>query len=207
MAVNQPTPVSDSEKIELAKKFKAEGNECHKNKDYKRAMGKYHRALLQLKAIGNAKSAGLGAFLSEKSMEDLGYSQHIPDSVRVEVTKLTGDCYNNLAACLLQQPDPNYTRIVEYCNNVVEMNPENVKAFYRRGLGLYHLEKYEEALESFDQAESVAANKMDKGLKAKLNEQVKLCKEGLRKQNQQLRDAYKGMFNKKPSANETEEKG
>lgn len=101
MAVNQPFQIPDSEKMELAKKFKSEGNECHKNKDYKRAVGKYHRALLQLKAIGSAKSAGLGAFMSEKSMEELGYSQHVPEVLRIEVTKLTGDCYNNLAGEIL----------------------------------------------------------------------------------------------------------
>lgn len=97
MAVNKTAVISDDEKLETANKFKTDGNECHKNKDYKHAIGKYHRALLQLKGIGHAKSAGLGAFMSETDMEEMGYTQHISENVRIEVTKLTADCYNNLA--------------------------------------------------------------------------------------------------------------
>ncbi|XP_060575279.1 tetratricopeptide repeat protein 9C-like [Ruditapes philippinarum] len=197
MAVNKPTVISDTEKLETAKKFKSDGNECHKNKDYKHAVGKYHRALLQLKGIGSAKSAGLGAFMSEQDMEEMGYSQQVPESVRVEVTKLTADCYNNLAACLLQQPNPNYTKIIEYCDNVIELTPNNVKAYYRRGLGYCNLENYEKALESFDQAETEAGSKIDRGLRALLNKHVQICREGIKRQDQQLSKAYRGMFDSK----------
>lgn len=197
MAVNKPAQASDSEKLENARKFKEDGNECHKNKNYKQAVGKYHRALLQLKAIGNARSAGLGMFMSSKDMEDLGYGQEVPENVRIEVTQLTADCYNNLAACLLQQPDPNYTKIIEYCNNVTELTPQNVKAYYRRGLAYRHLRNFETALESFEQAEHVAGSGIDKNLKSLLNKQVQSCKAGIHSQEQELRETYKNMFSSK----------
>lgn len=196
MAVNKAVVIPDTDKLESARKFKAEGNEYHKNKKFKRAVGQYHRALLHLKAIGQSKSSGLGAFMSEKDLEEMGYAQHVPENVRIEVTKLTADCYNNLAACLLQQPNPNYSRIVEYCDNVIELTPNNVKAYYRRGVAYCNLEKFEKALESFDQAEAEAGSKIDKGLKALLNKQVQICREGLRRQDQQLSKAYKGMFDR-----------
>lgn len=97
MAVNKPFIIPDTEKLETAKTFKTEGNECHKNKDYKGAIRKYHRALLQLKGIGQSNSSGLGAFMSERDLQQMGYAQHVPESVRIEVTRLTADCYNNLA--------------------------------------------------------------------------------------------------------------
>jgi tetratricopeptide (TPR) repeat protein len=65
-------------------------------------------------------------------------------------------------ACLLQQPNPNYAKIIEYCDNVIELTPNNVKAYYRRGLGYCNLENYEKALESFDQAETEAGSKIGK---------------------------------------------
>jgi len=88
---------TDDEKVTLAKKFKAEGNECHKKQDFKQAIGKYHRALLQLKGVGSSKSAGLGAFISEEDMESMGYSGKITEEMKQDVTRLTADCYNNLA--------------------------------------------------------------------------------------------------------------
>lgn len=197
MAVKTTGIVPDTEKLANAKKFKEEGNECHKCKQYKRAVGKYHRALLQLKGIGSAKSSGLGSLLSDKDMEELGYGGNVPEEVRHEVTKLTADCYNNLAACLLQLPEPNYEKIIDYCNNVIELTPSNVKAYYRRGMAYCHLENFEKALESFDQAESEAGSNIEQGLKALLNKQVQVCKAGIHRQEQKLKEAYKGMFNRK----------
>ncbi len=97
MAVRNPKPISDTDKIEMAKVYKTDGNEFHKSKDYRRAIGKYHRALLQLKAIGQSKSSGISALMSEEDMNELGYSTHVSPEMQSEVFKLMSDCYNNLA--------------------------------------------------------------------------------------------------------------
>ena len=97
MASNVSPRVSDREKLLSAKNFKAEGNEFHKKKEFRKAIGEYHRALLQLKAIGQSKSAGLGAFMSDEDMESMGYSAVVPEDVQAEATQLLADCYNNLA--------------------------------------------------------------------------------------------------------------
>ena len=89
--------VSDTDKLFTAKTFKTEGNEFHKKKEFKKAIGKYHRALLQLKAIGQSKSAGLGAFMSDEDLESMGYSSNVTEEVQAETTQLLADCYNNLA--------------------------------------------------------------------------------------------------------------
>lgn len=60
-----------------------------------------------------------------------------------------------ISACLLKLPDPNYEKVLEYCSKVLELDLGNVKTHFRRGLALYNLKKYEEALESFHQAEKL----------------------------------------------------
>jgi len=58
----------------------------------------------------------------------------------------------HISACLLKQPDPNYDKILEYCGKVIEVDPTNVKAYFRSGLALYNLKNYEDALHSFETA-------------------------------------------------------
>ena len=53
--------------------------------------------------------------------------------------------YFSFSACLLQQEKPSYTKIITYCENVLEITPDNVKAMYRKGVALYHLKNYESA--------------------------------------------------------------
>ena len=51
MAEKFPPQKSYSEKLEVAKQLKQEGNEFYKKGEAKKALGKYHRALLYAKGI------------------------------------------------------------------------------------------------------------------------------------------------------------
>ena len=82
--------VSDGEKLEAAERFKAEGNEQYKNKSYKLAIGKYHRAIIQLKAVGENRSVGSIMGMSAEQTET-------PPVIKDKTNTLTRDCYNNLA--------------------------------------------------------------------------------------------------------------
>ena len=44
---------------------------------------------------------------------------------------------------------------VEYYNKVLEIEPENAKAWNNKGIALSKLEKYEEAIECFDKSLSI----------------------------------------------------
>ena len=55
------------------------------------------------------------------------------------------------SACMLQQEEPNYEKIIEHCNNVLGVSEGNVKALYRKGVALYHLKNYEDALDYLQQ--------------------------------------------------------
>ena len=125
MASNASPRVSDKEKLLSAKEFKAEGNELHKKKEFRKAIGKYHRALLQLKAIGQSKSAGLGAFMSDEDMESMGYSATVPEDVQREATQLLADCYNNLAGRIIEN-EMIYKFSVQLCTLIPKSNTINV---------------------------------------------------------------------------------
>ena len=81
--------ISWQKKLEEAKTFKSAGNDKFKEKQYKAAIGKYHRALLYLKGI-------------KQSLEDVPFAANrepvkIPDSSLNEINQITAQVYNNLA--------------------------------------------------------------------------------------------------------------
>lgn len=56
------------------------------------------------------------------------------------------------SACMLQQDVPNYEKIIEHCDNALELSQGNVKALYRKGVASYHLRKYDDALNFLQQS-------------------------------------------------------
>lgn len=81
---------SDVDMISSAEKFKMEGNDYFKSKNFKKAMGKYHRAILQLKGVGSDEkmTSILGADIPPKKLTS---------DMEGKFIKLKTDCFNNLA--------------------------------------------------------------------------------------------------------------
>ncbi|OWF50396.1 tetratricopeptide repeat protein 9C-like [Mizuhopecten yessoensis] len=172
--------ISDEEKIRTAATFKADGNAFYKEKDIRKAIGKYHRAILQLKAVGSEKKcAALMPVPVALS------SQELSDDMKDLFTSLRVDCYNNLAACLLHQEATNYRKVLEYCDQVLEDQPSNSKARHRKGVALYHLKQYDEA-----QAILLSLN----GTDAATKKYLALCKQAIREEDKQLQKTYRAMF-------------
>ncbi|XP_033733811.1 tetratricopeptide repeat protein 9C-like [Pecten maximus] len=173
--------ISDDEKIRNAATYKADGNAFYKEKDFRKAIGKYHRAILQLKAVGSESkcAALLPVPLTNAAPQEL--SPEMNDlfiSLRV-------DCYNNLAACLLHQENTNYNKVLEYCGQVLSDRPSNSKARHRKGVALYHLKRYDEANSILLSLESAdAATK----------KYLALCKQAMREEDKQLQKTYRAMF-------------
>uniref|UniRef100_A0A4W3HC18 Uncharacterized protein n=1 Tax=Callorhinchus milii TaxID=7868 RepID=A0A4W3HC18_CALMI len=119
--------------IRKAVGFQAEGNRCYKTKRFREAIGRYHQAVLQLKAIGGGSQ--LNRTQSRLTEEQRGL---------IETTEI--DCYDSLAACLLQSELVNYERVREYCLKVLGKQKDNFKAMYRAGIAFYHLGDYPSAL-------------------------------------------------------------
>ncbi|XP_043852034.1 tetratricopeptide repeat protein 9B [Dromiciops gliroides] len=131
--------------LRAAVAFKAEGQRCYREKKFREAIGKYHRALLQLKAAQGARQPGPGPSPTPPRLSE--EQRRLMESTEVE-------CYDSLTACLLQSELVNYERVREYCFKVLEKQQDNFKATYRAGIAFYHLGDYSRALRYLQEARS-----------------------------------------------------
>lgn len=128
-------------KIQKAIDFKVEGHRCYKEKKFREAIGKYHRALLQLKGV----HVGDNTTGSEVNLLNQAAAK-LTEEQRSAVERTEIECYDSLTACLLQSELVNYERVKEYCLKVLEHQRDHFKAMYRAGIAFYHLGDYECAL-------------------------------------------------------------
>ncbi|XP_020359288.1 tetratricopeptide repeat protein 9B-like [Oncorhynchus tshawytscha] len=127
--------------IQKAIDFKVEGHRCYKEKKFREAIGKYHRALLQLKGVHLVdESTDSEVNLLSQAAVKLTEEQRRT----VEITEI--ECYDSLTACLLQSELVNYERVKEYCLKVLGYQRDHFKAMYRAGIACYHLGDYDCAL-------------------------------------------------------------
>uniref|UniRef100_A0A3Q3D8G7 Tetratricopeptide repeat domain 9B n=1 Tax=Hippocampus comes TaxID=109280 RepID=A0A3Q3D8G7_HIPCM len=129
-------------KIQKAVDFKAEGHRCYKEKKFREAIGKYHRALLQLKGVHVADGTTGGSEVNLLSQQD---AAKLTEEQRRAVESTEIECYDSLT-CLLQSELVNYERVKEYCLKVLSHQRDHFKAMYRAGIAFYHLGDYECAL-------------------------------------------------------------
>ncbi|XP_078589807.1 tetratricopeptide repeat protein 9C-like [Branchiostoma floridae x Branchiostoma japonicum] len=190
--------VDPEEMISKATAHKEKGNELYKQKKYKGAIGQYHRALLYLKTLHKSGSSGAAgsAGLAMQQVAALSGAEETPTTSEQDtaIQELEANCYNNLAACLLQEPEVKYAKVSSYCAEVLERKPGNPKALYRYGLALYHSKDYDGALSKLHKA--LQQSPSDPNVKR----YIKLTQEALARQVQRQKAMYKGMFDSKTSA-------
>lgn len=124
-------------RLQEAQLYKQEGNQRYREGKYRDAVSRYHRALLQLRGLDPSLPSPI---------PNLGPQGPAltPEQENILHTTQT-DCYNNLAACLLQMEPVNYERVREYSQKVLERQPDNAKALYRAGVAFFHLQDYDRA--------------------------------------------------------------
>ncbi|XP_076305610.1 tetratricopeptide repeat protein 9A-like isoform X2 [Tachypleus tridentatus] len=124
--------LSPETKLTEARRYKEEGNALFKEKNLRGAMGKYHRALLFIQGIQVQQNAAslMGLTSTEQPKVD-----QLPEPAKQEVAKIKVDCYNNLA--------------------ILDIEPTNVKALYRKGKALYNIKDYDTALQVLQKAQEV----------------------------------------------------
>ncbi|XP_071482003.1 tetratricopeptide repeat protein 9C-like [Diadema antillarum] len=189
VATDFPSPL---ERISKAEGYKSMGNELYKGKNYKAAIGKYHRALLQLKDLDlSAKRKEMrSVFGVQGSSAEEQTTPPVPKELLDQAAALETSCLNNLAACLLQQPEPNYAKVEHYCCRVLANSPSNEKALYRKGVALYHMRDYEGAFQSLSLAQKLSSTD------ANVKRYLQLCETAMNKQAKEERTRYRGMFDK-----------
>lgn len=177
--------LSMNSKLDNANIYKQEGNDLYKQKVYKLAISKYHRALLYIKGIESSKQTVAKMFGGDTSSSD-----EMPDAVKFEVISLKINIYNNLSACLLNCDEPNYGKVVSYCDQVIELDPSNIKAIYRKGVAQYYLNQFENSLKTLNLAKNLPTGLTDPNIK----KYITLCKDGLLQENEKMKKVYQNMF-------------
>ncbi|GAB1601332.1 tetratricopeptide repeat protein 9C-like [Argonauta hians] len=183
-SVEAKREINVAERIKTARNLKNKGNEFYKEKKYRLATGKYHRALLYLKL----NMENVWRPLTNNQSSPYPTYNNISSDHRQTISSIQADCYNNLAACLLHKEDTNFDRVIEYCDLVLNVYPDNLKAAFRKCTALYHLKKYEEALE--DLQSLLEKHPEDLAIKR----YIKLCEAEVRKHNENIKKTYRGMF-------------
>ncbi|XP_071371272.1 tetratricopeptide repeat protein 9C [Centroberyx affinis] len=177
-------PKSSSAKLDAqlqdAVRLKMEGNAFYREKNIRSAIGRYHRALLVLRGLDSDVTTAVKGFGPEApaltaAQEELLRSTQV-------------DCYNNLAACLLQRQSVDYTRVREYSLRVLQWRPGDVKALYRAGVATLELGDAQTAKQYLTQACRGQPND------ANVRKHLQRAEEKLGRELQKERAMYRGMF-------------
>ncbi|XP_072145937.1 uncharacterized protein [Dermacentor andersoni] len=115
---------------------------------------------------------------------------NVPDDVtrqlELDIQGLKLKCLLNLAACQLQ--NYTYDHAVENCTLALEIDPNNVKALYRRGTALIQLQEYERAKCDLEQAKHLDPKN------TAVDTQLEIVKERTCKLNRYFAVAMKKLF-------------
>ncbi|XP_034955132.1 tetratricopeptide repeat protein 9C [Zootoca vivipara] len=168
------------QRLQQAQAFKEEGNRCYKEGRLRAAVSRYHWALLQVKGLDPSVPSPLQEFGAERPP--------VTPEQEKALHSTQSDCYNNLAACLLQMEPVNYDRVKEYSLKVLERRPENTKALYRAGVAFYHLRDYDRARHHL----LAATSKQPKD--ANVKRYLQLTESQLNSYHEKEKQLYMGMF-------------
>uniref|UniRef100_UPI0037E85839 tetratricopeptide repeat protein 9C n=1 Tax=Semicossyphus pulcher TaxID=241346 RepID=UPI0037E85839 len=166
--------------LEEAAQMKTEGNAFYREKNIRSAIGRYHRALLVLRGLDSDVMASVKGF-------GPGMPALTPEQEAV-LRNTQVDCYNNLAACLLQRQSVDYARVHEYSLRVLQWRPGDVKALYRAGVATLEMGDAQTAKQYLTQAHREQPND------ANVKKHLQRAEEKLNRELQKERAMYRGMF-------------
>lgn len=166
--------------LEEAAQMKTEGNAFYREKNIRSAIRRYHCALLVLRGLDSDVMS---------SMKGLGPETPALTPEQEALLRNTQvDCYNNLAACLLQKQSVDYTRVQEYSLRVLQWRPGDVKALYRAGVATLELGDAQTAKQYLSQACREQPND------ANVRKHLQRAEEKLNRDLQKEKAMYRGMF-------------
>jgi len=146
--------MDDAQKLELAKDCKNEGVELYMKREFRGAFLKFSLGVKYLVTILSKSEKG----------ED--------NPLEAEKSQLITVLYNNLASCHVQKG--NWEHAADVATSVLEKDPLNVKALYRRGISYIEIQEYEKARIDLDKLlELEPDNQLAKNRINLLNERVR----------------------------------
>uniref|UniRef100_A0A3P9JKE0 Tetratricopeptide repeat domain 9C n=1 Tax=Oryzias latipes TaxID=8090 RepID=A0A3P9JKE0_ORYLA len=177
--------------LEEAAQLKAEGNAFYKGKNIRSAIGRYHRALLILRSLDPEVMTSVRGFGPEKPA--------LAPELEALLRSVQVDCYNNLAACLLQRQKVDYARVLEYSLRVLHWQPGNIKALYRAGVATLEMGDAQAAKQYLTQA------CREQPHDANVRKHLQRAEERLNRELQKEKAMYRGMFASIQKDSSTEE--
>uniref|UniRef100_A0A4W5L5W3 Tetratricopeptide repeat protein 9C n=1 Tax=Hucho hucho TaxID=62062 RepID=A0A4W5L5W3_9TELE len=175
-----PSGANVDSQLQDAVHLKMEGNKFYKEKNLRSAIGRYHRSLLILRSLDSDVTAAVKGFGPEAPVLTAGQEELLRN------TQI--DCYNNLAACLLQREGVDYTRVQEYSLRVLQLRPGDIKALYRAGVATLELGDAQSAKKYLTQASKGQPNDTN------VRRHLQRAEERLSTEYQKEKVLYQGMF-------------
>ncbi|KAG8003988.1 High affinity choline transporter 1 [Nibea albiflora] len=163
-------------------------------KNIRSAIGRYHRALLVLRGLDSDVMTSVKGFGPETPV--------LTPEQEAMLRNTQGDCYNNLAACLLQKQCVDYARVREYSLRVLQWRPGDVKALYRAGVATLEMGDAQTAKQYLTQACSEQPNGKEKD--ANVRKHLQRAEEKLNRELQKEKAMYRGMFSSSLKGSSTE---
>ncbi|KAL0272237.1 UNVERIFIED_CONTAM: hypothetical protein PYX00_005294 [Menopon gallinae] len=157
--------MEEDEKLKRIPELKSEGNQLYNNKDYVKAADKYATAIGMLEQL----------MLKEKPK----------DKEWRELNNIKLPILLNYAQCKLMEKD--YYPVIEHCTTVLEHEPNNVKALFRRGKAHLAVWNCTEAEEDFKKVAE-----LDTTLQKMVQKELREMEETKRRKNLEDREKFKG---------------
>jgi len=158
--------IDDDKKIELAETYKESGKACFGKRDIEGAFRNFVNSVKMLILI-NPKTASENSKMRKKSLLPI--------------------LQNNAASCHILKGNWEYA--IDLCDCVLSVEPENVKALYRRGTAFMEIQEYEKSASDLYAAQAVEPTN------AAVKLQLETLNSKLKKFNQASGIAMKKLFN------------
>ncbi|CAH0394878.1 unnamed protein product [Bemisia tabaci] len=157
--------LTEDEKLKEVPKLQIAGNEKYKNKDYEGAASTYATAIGYLEQL----------MIKEKPKDE---EWNTLNSLKLPLLL-------NFSQCKLLLGD--YYPVIEHCTTVLESEPGNVKALFRRGKAHFAVWNVEEAKKDFERVAT-----LDPSLKQTVQNQLKTINEAIAEKDKEDRKILQG---------------
>ncbi|KAJ3192802.1 Tetratricopeptide repeat protein 9A [Irineochytrium annulatum] len=151
-AAAAPPQMTILEKVQKGKDEKDAGNAAFKAGDIQVALRHYHTSILYLSGLDNAH---LKTFVGGEDMQE---------EVKKDIKETILTCNSNMAACHMKKE--NWEKAIACCAKVLDKNPDNAKALFRRGKSNLELGNLDKAEADLKKACKLQPN--DTGIRAEL---------------------------------------
>ncbi|CAE7032142.1 FKBP4 [Symbiodinium natans] len=178
------------EQLKQAEAYKEEGNRFHKEGNYKRALGAYHKVFCFVNGLVPPPAG------QKEDPQDPGPGNQIPHDRVEDLKKLKQTTRLNMAACYLKVGD--FQKCVEACTAALDFGA-HAKAYFRRAQAYVELRNLGDASADLEKARALAPE--DAGILAQLRQ----VRRSMKQCDAEDRQRYAGMFSKPASVEQAKE--